>query len=65
MTEAVMCHDRSWFTSQDQNAKTEERKPEMKDKRSETVDALLRQSNEQAQKAAPERAPANEAVPAK
>jgi hypothetical protein len=29
-----MCYDRSWFTSQEQKAKTDERKPEMKDKRS-------------------------------
>ena len=60
-----MCYDRSWFTSQDQKAKTEERKPEMKDKRSETVDALLRESNEQAQKVKTEPAPAREVAPAK
>ena len=59
-----MCHDRSWFTSQEQK-KAEERKPEMKDKRSETVDALLRQSNDEAQKVAAEPAPAKEAAPAK
>jgi hypothetical protein len=64
VTEAVMCHDRSWFTSQEQKAKTEERKPEMKDKRSETVEALLRESNEQAQKAKAEPAP-KEPAPAK
>jgi hypothetical protein len=65
MTEAVMCYDRSWSNAQDQKAKADERKPAMKDKRSETVDALLRQSNEQAQTAAPERMPAKEAAPAK
>jgi hypothetical protein len=65
MTEAVMCYERSWFTSQDQKAKTDERKSEMKDKRSETVEALLRESNEQAQKAKVEPAPAKEAAPAK
>ena len=58
-----MCYDRSWFTSKEQKAKTEERKPEMKDKRSEVVDALLRESNEQAQKA--KATPAKEAAPAK
>lgn len=57
-----MCYERSWFTSQEK-AKTGERKPEVKDKRSETVDALLRESNEQAQKAKTE--PAKEAAPAK
>ncbi len=59
-----MCHDRSWFISQD-NKKADERKPEMKDKRSETVDALLRESHEQAHKAAAERAPAKAPAPAK
>jgi hypothetical protein len=57
-----MCHDRSWFVSQDKKAN--ERKPEA-DKRSEAVDALLRESNEQAQKANTERAPTKEAAPAK
>ena len=42
-----MCYDRSWFVSQD-NKKADERKSEMKDKRSETVDTLLRESNEEA-----------------
>ena len=51
-----MCYDKSWYTAQDQKAKADERKPEMKDKRSETVDALLRQSNEEAQRAGPDRA---------
>ena len=60
-----MCYERGWVTSQDQKAKTDERKSEMKDKRSETVDALLRESNEQAQKAKVEPAPAKEAAPAK
>ena len=60
-----MCYDRSWFTSQEQKAKTEERKPEIKDKRSETVETLLRQSHEQAQKAKAETAPAKEPAPAK
>jgi hypothetical protein len=59
-----MCYDRSWFTSQEK-AKTEERKPEMKEKRSQTVDALLRESNEQAQKAKTDPAPIKEAAPAK
>ena len=58
-----MCYDRSWFTSQEK-AKTDERKPEVKEKRSETIDALLRESNEQAQKAKAEPA-AKEAAPAK
>ncbi len=58
-----MCHDKSWFVAQDNKAKTD--KPEMKDKRAETVDALLRESKEQAQKAAGERAPAKEPAPAK
>jgi hypothetical protein len=57
-----MCHDRSWFTSQEK-AKAGERKPEAKDKRTETVETLLRESNEQAQKAKAE--PAKEAAPAK
>ena len=60
-----MCYDRSWFTSQDQKAKADERKPEMKDKRSDTVEALLRESNEQAQKAKAEPAPAKEPASAK
>jgi hypothetical protein len=60
-----MCYDRSWFTSQEGKAKTDERKPEMKDKRSETVDALLRESNEQAQKTKAEPTPAKEHAPAK
>ena len=60
-----MCYDRSWFVSQENKAKADDRKPEMKDKRSETVDALLRESQEQAQKAAAERAPAKEPVSAK
>ena len=59
-----MCYDRSWFTSQEEK-KMEERKPEMKDKRSETVEALLRESDEQAQKAKTEPAPAKESAPAK
>ena len=58
-----MCYDKSWFVSQD-SKKADERKPAMKDKRSETVDALLRESQEQAQKAAG-RTPAKEAAPAK
>jgi hypothetical protein len=57
-----MCYERSWFTSQEK-AKTDERKPEVKEKRSETIDALLRESNEQAQKAKAE--PVKEAAPAK
>jgi hypothetical protein len=57
-----MCYDRSWFASQEK-AKADERKPEVKAKRSETVDALLRESNEQAQKAKAE--PAKEPAPAK
>ena len=57
-----MCHDRSWFTSQEQKAKTEERKPDVKDERSKAVEALLRESNEQAKKV--EAAP-KEAAPAK
>jgi hypothetical protein len=65
MTEAVMCYDRSWSTAQNQQAKTDERKPEMKDKRSDTVEALLRESNEEAQKVKAEPAPAKEAAPAK
>jgi hypothetical protein len=56
-----MCHDRSWFVAQDKKAN--ERKA--KDKRSDTVDALLRESNEQAQKFRPEPAPVKEAAPAK
>lgn len=60
-----MCYSQSWYTSQDQKAKADERKPEMKDKRSDTVDALLRESNEQAQRATAEPTPAKEAVPAK
>ena len=60
-----MCYERSWFTSQEQKAKTDERKPEMKETRNETVDALLRESNEQAQKAKAAPAPAKEPAPAK
>ena len=59
-----MCYDKSWFVSQENKAKADERKPEMRDKRSETVDALLRESQEQAQKAT-ERTQAKEAAPAK
>ena len=59
-----MCYDRSWFTAQEQK-KAEQRKPEMKDKRSETVDALMRESHEQAQKVNADRAPAKEPAPAK
>jgi hypothetical protein len=50
MTEAVMCYDRSWFTSQNQEATTGDRKSDAKDERTKTVDALLRESNEQAKK---------------
>jgi hypothetical protein len=60
-----MCYDRSWLSAQDQTAKTGERKPEMKDKPSETVETLLRRSNEEAQKVKAEPAPAKEAAPAK
>jgi hypothetical protein len=58
-----MCYDKSWFVSQEHKAKADERKPEMRDKRSETVDALLRESQEQ--KAATERAPTKEPASAK
>jgi hypothetical protein len=58
-----MCYERSWFVSKEQPAKKEERKPDIKDKRSETVEALLRESNEEAQKV--KAAPAKEAAPAK
>ena len=58
-----MCYDRSWFTSQDSKAEAD--RPEAEDKRSETVDALLRESKEQARKAAAERAPAKKPAPAK
>ncbi len=58
-----MCHDRSWFVSQDNKAKAEQ--PAAKDKRSETVKALLRDSQEEAQRNATERKPAPEPVPAK
>ena len=58
-----MCHDRSWFVSQDTKAKAEQ--PAAKDKRSETVKALLRDSQEEAQRNATERKPAPEPVPAK
>jgi hypothetical protein len=53
-----MCYDKSWFVSESSKAKADERKPEMKDKRAETVDALLRDSREQAQKAAAPKEPA-------
>jgi hypothetical protein len=56
-----MCYERSWFTSE--KAKTDERKPEAKEKRSETIDALLRESNEEAQKA--KKPAVKEAAPAK
>jgi hypothetical protein len=65
MTEAVMCYERSWFKSQERTAKTEERKPEVKDKRSETIDALLREANDQPQTAKAETAPTKEPAPAK
>ena len=58
-----MCHERSWFVAHDKKAV--ERKPEAKDKRSETVNALLRESNEQAQKSKAEPTPAKEPAPAK
>jgi len=58
-----MCHDRSWFVSQDSKAKAEQ--PAAKDDRSETVKALLRDSQEEAQRNATERKPAPEPVPAK
>ena len=59
-----MCHDRSWFTSQEQK-KAQERKPETTEKYSDAVAALLRGSNDQAQKVKAEPAPAKEAAPAK
>ena len=59
-----MCYDKSWFVSQD-SKKADERKPVMKDKRSETISTLLRESAEQAQKAEADRMPAREPVPAK
>ena len=63
MTEAVICHDKSWLVSQDSKAKAAH--PEVEDKQSETVEALLRASKEPAQKAATDRATMKEAVPAK
>ena len=59
-----MCYDKSWFVSHENKAKADERKPEVKDKRSETVDALVRESQEQAQKAT-ERMPTKAPVTAK
>jgi hypothetical protein len=59
-----MCHDRSWFVSQDNKAKAKAEQPAAKDERSETVKALLRDSQE-AQEKATERKPAPEPVPAK
>jgi hypothetical protein len=59
-----MCHDRSWFVSQDNKAKAKAEQPAAKDERSETVKALLRDSQE-AQSKATERKPAPEPVPAK
>jgi hypothetical protein len=59
-----MCHDRSWFTSQEQK-KAQERKPEMTEKYSDAVAALLRESNDQTQKVKAEPAPTKEAAPAK
>ncbi|HEX2727116.1 MAG TPA: hypothetical protein VHN20_14955 [Beijerinckiaceae bacterium] len=56
-----MCHDRSWFIAQDRKA--DDRKA--KDRRNETVGALLRDSNEQAQKSRAEPAPAKAPAPAK
>lgn len=58
-----MCHDKNWFVSQDNKAKADH--PEVKNKQSETVEALLRASKEPAQKAATDRATMKEAVPAK
>jgi hypothetical protein len=58
-----MCHDRSWFVSQGNKTKAEQ--PAAKDKRSETVKALLRDSQEETQRNATERKPASEPVPAK
>jgi hypothetical protein len=60
-----MCHDRSWFVSQDNKAKAKAGQPAAKDERSETVKALLRDSQEEAQRKATERKPAPEPVPAK
>ena len=60
-----MCHDRSWFFSQDNKAKVQAEQPAAKDERSETVKALLRDSQEEAQRKATERKPALEPVPAK
>jgi hypothetical protein len=60
-----MCHDKSWFVSQESKAKADEREPATKDQRSETVDTLLRESREHAQKAVADRLPAKEAAPAK
>ena len=56
-----MCHDRSWFIAQEKKA--DDRKE--KGRRNETVDALLRESNEQALKSRAEPVPAKEAAPAK
>ena len=58
-----MCHDKSWFVSQDSKTKADH--PEVKNKQSETVEALLRASKEPAQKAVADRAPIKDAVPAK
>jgi hypothetical protein len=60
-----MCHDRSWFVSQDNKAKVKAGQPAAKDERSETVKTLLRDSQEEAQTKATERTPAPEPVPAK
>jgi len=60
-----MCHDRSWFVAQNNKANAKAEQPAAKDKRSETVKALLRDSQEETQRNATERKPASEPVPAK
>ena len=60
-----MCHDRSWFLSQEQK-KAQDRTSDMKDKRrSETVNNLLRESTGRVQEVDANRVPAREPTPAK
>ena len=60
-----MCYERSWFETKERTAKTTERTSEAKDKRSGTIDALLREANDQSQTAKAEPAPVKEPAPAK
>ncbi|MCB5176159.1 hypothetical protein [Microvirga lenta] len=59
-----MCYDRRSFASESRKAAGTDQSKQMQTKRTETVDALLRDAKE-APKPSPAEAPAKEAAPAK